>query len=140
MIVCGRCTLQVNPVPPCGGVHFVFLVVVEVRDVETRLLLSQRGWRKEPASRVGLEGSKVVLKPGDEGDMLDASRRRESVEHSADHPGVDLDVLFFGRPARPDGQIDVARLQPAHRLDYACGVLKVGGDMLDARHDPVAVT
>ena len=120
-------------VAPRGGVHFVFLVVVEVRDVETRLLLAHRGRRKEPASRVGLERSKVVLKPGDERDMLDASRRRERVEHGADDPGIDPDVLFFGRPARPDGQIDVARLQPAHRLGHACGVVQVGGDMLDAR-------
>ena len=66
-------------------------------------------------------------------------RRRERVEHGADDPGVDFDVFLLGRPARPDGQIDVARLQPAHRLAYARGIEKVGGDMLDARNDPFPV-
>src|SRR5271168_2846053 len=72
--------------------------------------------------------------------MLGALARRDRVEHGADDPGVDLDVLFFCRPARPDRQIDVAGLEPAHCLGHVRGIKQVGGDMLDARDDPFPVT
>ena len=66
--------------------------------------------------------------------MFDASPSgRDRVEDGAHDPGVDLDVFFFGRTARPCGQIDVARLQPAHRVADARGSEQVGSNMLDAR-------
>ncbi len=78
-----------------------------------------------------------MLQTGDERDVLDAARRRERVERRANDPGVDPDVFLFGRLAGPDGQIDVARLEPAHRLGHARGIEQVGGDVFDARNDPL---
>src|SRR5580692_3514814 len=125
-------TIAISP-----GVEFVLLAIIEVGEVQTRLLLPQRRRRRNAATDVSLEGAKVVLQASDQGDMLDASRWRDRLEHGSNDPCVDFNVFFLSGAAGPGGQIDVARFYSAHRLGQARGIDKVGANMFHTLDDAV---
>ena len=115
----------------CCGEDFVFLGVVEVFDVEARLLFAE-GCGGEFAFAVGLEWSEVVLEAGDESYVADGFSRCDGFEEVAHHGGVDADVFGFGGLAKPGGEEDVGGFEVRDCSAQRGGVEEVGGDEVDS--------
>jgi hypothetical protein len=117
-----------------GGEHLVLLRVVEILEVEPRLLLAER-CRRQLAFAIGLERTEIVLQPSDQRDMLDRAPPRERIEHVAHHGAVDADVLRLGRLPQPSRQEHMRRLRVLQRGTQARGIEQVCFD----RPEPIDV-
>ena len=87
---------------------------------------------RDVALAVRLEGTEVVLEPGQQRDMTHRPRAPDGLQDVADHRAVDADVLRLGLLAGPGGDEDVRRPVPGEGVSQAGGVGQVGLDGYDA--------
>ena len=100
--------------------QLVFLRVIEVCDVESRLVLAEGGIRHRALS-VGFERAEVVLETGDQGNVAHrcVGERGEEV---TDHAGVHLDVELLGCLTGPGRKEDpIGQLAGQHALQVGGG-------------------
>jgi len=123
-----------------GGVDLVFLGIIEVGNIEARLLFANRHQRQCAGLDVSVEGPEVVLQPRDERHMDDRASRRQRGEKRPDGAGVHPDIFFFAALPGPGRQIHVGRFQPGDGLLDALGIRQVGGDVGNAVHQAIGLS
>ncbi len=100
-----------------GREQLVLLRVVEVRVRQPVLVLVERRVR-QVALAVRLEGTEVVLEPGQQRDVPHRSGGPDGLQDVADHRAVDPDVLRLGLLAGPGGHEDVRRPVPGEGVPH----------------------
>ncbi len=96
-------------------VDLVFLVIVEIREGEPRVLFAHRRHRQSSGARISFERPKVVLEAGHQRDVPDAALAADDLERAPHDPGVRLDIFLFAPTPHPDREVDVGRLHPRER-------------------------
>ena len=107
------------------GKHFIFLRVVEILDVEPRLILAKRR-RGQLALAIGLERSEVMFQPGHQCDMLDRAGVRNRIQDVAHHRRIDPDILSLGFLPQPAADEDGAGSQSLQGGAKRCRVQQIG--------------
>ena len=111
--------------------HFVFLRVVEIIDIEPRLVLPK--WcRDRAALAIGFERSEIVLEASHKCDVLDRAGIRQCIQQVAHHGRVDKDILCLGLLPQPCADENMRRTQIAQGRTEGRRIQQISGDRQQA--------
>ncbi len=105
--------------------HLVLLGVIEVFDIEPRLLLAKRR-RRQRAFAISLERAEIMLQARHERDMRHRARWRQRIQQIAHHRAIDPDVFGFRLLPQPGAEEDLCGTQPLQggpqrrRIEQVC--------------------
>src|SRR5262249_53235448 len=107
--------------------HLIFLGIIEILDIEPRLVLPKRRG-DQAALAIGFERSEIVLEASYECDVPDRPGRRQCIQQVAHHRRVDQDILCLRFLSKPRTEENMRGTQIAQRRAEGRRIQQISGD------------